>query len=45
MQNVLTAARDGVVSQVLAGPGDTLSADQPIIAFEQAPEGEAAAAA
>ena len=45
MQNVLTAARDGVVSQVLAGPGDNLSADQPIIAFEQAPEGEAAPAA
>lgn len=34
MQNVLTASRDGVVSALMAEPGTTLAADQPIIAFE-----------
>ena len=35
MQNVLHATRDGTVKSLLAQPGSTLSADQPIIAFEQ----------
>ena len=35
MQNVLVATRDGVVKALLAEPGATLSADQPIITFEQ----------
>jgi len=41
MQNVLTASRDGVVKTLMAQPGSTLAADQPIMAFEA----EAAAAA
>ena len=35
MQNVLVASRDGVVKALLAEPGATLSADQPIMTFEQ----------
>ena len=35
MQNVLSAPRDGVVKEVLAAAGATLSADQPIISFEE----------
>jgi len=34
MQNVLHATRDGTVSALMALPGSTLAADQPIIAFE-----------
>lgn len=46
MQNVLTATRDGIVSQVLAEAGATLKADEPIITFEvPEAEGDAAAAA
>ena len=44
MQNVLHATRDGVVKALLAPPGSTLSADQPIIAFEE-PQSEQAAPA
>ena len=36
MQNVLTARRDGVVRTLLAQPGTILSADQPIIVFDEA---------
>ena len=35
MQNVLTAERDGVVKAVLAAAGATLSADEPILTFEE----------
>lgn len=35
MQNVMHATRDGIVKEILATPGSTLSADQPIISFEQ----------
>ncbi len=35
MENVLRAERDGMVEQVLAGVGDTLAVDQPIIKFEE----------
>lgn len=35
MQNVLHATRDGVVLSMLAQPGATLSADQPIMSFEE----------
>ena len=46
MQNVLVATRDGVVRSLMAPPGSTLAADQPIIAFEaQASDEEAAEAA
>jgi len=34
MQNVLVAKRDGVVRALLAEPGATLSAEQPIVTFE-----------
>jgi propionyl-CoA carboxylase alpha chain len=34
MENILTAVQDGVVKAVLAGKGESLSVDQPIIAFE-----------
>lgn len=34
MENVLVAERDGTVAKVLAGVGDTLAVDQPIIEFE-----------
>jgi propionyl-CoA carboxylase alpha chain len=33
MENVLFAAADGVVSKVLAGKGESLSVDQPIVEF------------
>jgi propionyl-CoA carboxylase alpha chain len=33
MENILTAAQDGVVKEVLATPGESLSVDQPILAF------------
>ena len=33
MENVLTAAQDGVVKEVLAAKGDSLAVDQPIVAF------------
>jgi propionyl-CoA carboxylase alpha chain len=33
MENILTAAQDGVVKQVLAGKGESLAVDQPILAF------------
>jgi propionyl-CoA carboxylase alpha chain len=36
MQNVLTAPRDGVVKELLASAGSTLSADQAILSFEEA---------
>ena len=36
MQNVLTAPRDGVVKELLASAGSTLSADQAILSFEDA---------
>ena len=34
MENVLRAERDGRVSKVLAGQGETVSVDQPILEFE-----------
>jgi propionyl-CoA carboxylase alpha chain len=34
MENILTAAQDGVVAEVLAGQGESLAVDQPIIRFE-----------
>ena len=34
MENVLLAERDGKVAKVLAGVGDTLAVDQPILEFE-----------
>ena len=33
MENVLTAERDGTVKEVLAGKGDSLAVDQPILSF------------
>ena len=33
MENILTAAQDGVVKEVLAAKGESLAVDQPIIAF------------
>ena len=33
MGNVLFAAADGMVSKVLAGQGESLSVDQPIVEF------------
>jgi len=33
MENILTAARDGEVKEVLARRGESLAVDQPIIAF------------
>jgi propionyl-CoA carboxylase alpha chain len=33
MENVLTAERDGTVREVLAGKGDSLAVDQPILSF------------
>jgi propionyl-CoA carboxylase alpha chain len=35
MENVLFAAADGVVAKVLAGKGESLSVDQPIVEFAQ----------
>ena len=34
MENVLLAARDGVVAKVLAQPGDSLTVNQVILEFE-----------
>jgi propionyl-CoA carboxylase alpha chain len=34
MENILTAAQDGVVKAVLAQPGDSLAVDQAILSFE-----------
>jgi propionyl-CoA carboxylase alpha chain len=34
MENVLFAAADGVVAKVLAGKGESLAVDQPIVEFE-----------
>ncbi|MDP4302774.1 acetyl-CoA carboxylase biotin carboxylase subunit [Leptothrix discophora] len=34
MENILVAQQDGVVKAVLAGKGESLSVDQPILAFE-----------
>ena len=36
MQNVLHATQDGIVKELLTQPGDTLTADQPILTFVQA---------
>jgi propionyl-CoA carboxylase alpha chain len=33
MENILTAAQDGVVREVLAQRGESLAVDQPILAF------------
>ena len=35
MQNVMHATRDGVVKELLATAGSTLSADQAILSFEE----------
>jgi len=35
MENVLFAVADGVVAQVLAGPGESLVVDQPIVEFQK----------
>jgi len=34
MENILTAAQDGVVAELLAPQGESLAVDQPIIRFE-----------
>jgi propionyl-CoA carboxylase alpha chain len=34
MENILTAQQDGTVKELLANPGESLTVDQPIIAFE-----------
>jgi propionyl-CoA carboxylase alpha chain len=34
MQNVMKAERDGVVAELLARPGDSVSVDQPILRFQ-----------
>jgi propionyl-CoA carboxylase alpha chain len=34
MQNVLTAERNGVVAEVLAGAGESVAVDQAILRFE-----------
>jgi propionyl-CoA carboxylase alpha chain len=33
MENILTAAQDGTVSELLAAKGDSLTVDQPILSF------------
>ncbi len=33
MENILTAAQDGTVAELLAGKGESLSVDQPILRF------------
>jgi propionyl-CoA carboxylase alpha chain len=33
MENVLVAAQDGVVKELLAKKGESLAVDQPILAF------------
>jgi propionyl-CoA carboxylase alpha chain len=34
MENILTAAQDGVVKEVLAAQGESLAVDQPIVSFQ-----------
>jgi propionyl-CoA carboxylase alpha chain len=34
MENILTAAQDGVVAELLAQSGQSLAVDEPIIRFE-----------
>jgi propionyl-CoA carboxylase alpha chain len=34
MENILTASQDGTVKELLATQGESLSVDQPIIAFQ-----------
>ena len=34
MENILTASRDGTVAEILAGKGESLAVDQPILRFE-----------
>ena len=34
MENILTAAQDGTVRELLAGKGESLSVDQPILSFQ-----------
>jgi propionyl-CoA carboxylase alpha chain len=34
MENILTAAHDGVISEVLAAQGESLAVDQPIMSFQ-----------
>ncbi|HET9645006.1 MAG TPA: acetyl-CoA carboxylase biotin carboxylase subunit [Burkholderiaceae bacterium] len=34
MENILTATQDGVVSEILARPGESLAVDQPIMSFQ-----------
>ncbi len=34
MENILVAAQDGVVAELLAGQGESLAVDQPILSFE-----------
>jgi propionyl-CoA carboxylase alpha chain len=33
MENILTATRDGTVKELLAGKGESLAVDQPILSF------------
>ncbi len=33
MENILTAAHDGTVAEVLAAKGESLAVDQPILSF------------
>jgi propionyl-CoA carboxylase alpha chain len=33
MENILIAAQDGTVSELLAGRGESLAVDQPILKF------------
>ena len=33
MENILTAAQDGTVAEVLASKGESLAVDQPILRF------------
>jgi propionyl-CoA carboxylase alpha chain len=34
MENILTAAQDGVVAEIVATPGQSLAVDETIIRFE-----------
>jgi propionyl-CoA carboxylase alpha chain len=34
MENILTAAQDGVVAEILATQGQSLAVDEPIVRFE-----------
>jgi propionyl-CoA carboxylase alpha chain len=33
MENILTATQEGTVKEVLAGKGESLAVDQPILSF------------